>query len=717
VERLTLETAREDTMLAVEHRQRYEFAARLLGDSRVVDLCCGSGYGAELLALTASRVLGVDNDVATVETARATVAARCAGVAFEAADAVQFLRRSLRDEFDALVCFEGLEHLADLDGAVALLRHHAELGLRLVVSVPNDKLTGVHNPFHLTRFGYEEAVATFGAFPRVVMVPQFLAEGSIIAPPGASAAEAAAEVSLLDRCEPAYANHFIFCVGFAAEEIQLVIGAKLQVNASPLFNRWSENLKLEAAALRRENARLARAKLGKGAAAAAAALAAVQRREARIAELEASCRAAEQRLAELGAAAAPERTAGQPAEPVPRTVVGAVPARPVEVPGEVDPNSWEHRRARAAQFLIPWLEQTVPLRGTVVLEYGCGNGPVTSAFAERAQRVIGLDIDATWLAEARERLAARGLDNVELALHPPERIVAAAAAYAGQVDVFLLYAVLEHLTVSERLQVLRLAREVTKPDGVIVVCETPNRLTYFDHHTGQIPFLHLLPAELALEYHTRSPREDFTSAIATALGEGHRAGLEKLARWGRGVSFHDFEVVFGDLARHVLASNYDPLLFGERPVHPEETILARYLHRLRPDLAPVWSRAWLDLILSPQPVARRGPFLRPWPAETVQSRCVGLTVQEELLFAGPGSTLHVELPSPTELIVIGSLTADGHAVSLWVRPEGDGGTALIHHHAPPGMQAFASVEFARPCRRFQLEASAACRLVFVGYRD
>ena len=64
-------------------------------------------------------------------------------------------------------------------------------------------------------------------------------------------------------------------------------------------------------------------------------------------------------------------------------------------------------------------------------------------------------------------------------------------------------------------------------------------------------------------------------------------------RWGRGVSFHEFEVVFGDLSRHVLASNYDPLLFGERPVQPDEVILARYLDRWRPDLAPVWSRYWL----------------------------------------------------------------------------------------------------------------------------
>ena len=213
------------------------------------------------------------------------------------------------------------------------------------------------------------------------------------------------------------------------------------------------------------------------------------------------------------------------------------------------------------------------------------------------------------------RRSASALVTSNLSLHPPDSIRDAVAARRGQVDVFLLYAVLEHLTISERLAVLTLAREVVKPDGAIVVCETPNRLVYLDHHTAQMPFFHLLPDELALSYYQRSPREDFKAAIDAAALSGREAALEAVARSGRGVSFHEFEVVFGErLDQHVMASNYDPLLFGERPVHPEEVILARYLERTRPDLAPVWSRFWLDLILSPQPLAKREPFLRPWTA-------------------------------------------------------------------------------------------------------
>lgn len=112
-------------------------------------------------------------------------------------------------------------------------------------------------------------------------------------------------------------------------------------------------------------------------------------------------------------------------------------------------------------------------------------------------------------------------------LHGLDSILAAVAARQGEIDVFLLYAVLEHLTVSERLAVMRLARELVKPGGAIVVCETPNRLIYFDHHTAQMPFFHLLPDELALACYQRSEREDFRAAIDTAAEQGPEAALDE----------------------------------------------------------------------------------------------------------------------------------------------------------------------------------------------
>jgi ubiquinone/menaquinone biosynthesis C-methylase UbiE len=43
-----------------EHFARYLFAARLCRHKRVLDLACGTGYGAAGLAQTASQVVGLD---------------------------------------------------------------------------------------------------------------------------------------------------------------------------------------------------------------------------------------------------------------------------------------------------------------------------------------------------------------------------------------------------------------------------------------------------------------------------------------------------------------------------------------------------------------------------------------------------------------------------------------------------------------------------------
>jgi 2-polyprenyl-3-methyl-5-hydroxy-6-metoxy-1,4-benzoquinol methylase len=721
VERLTLEASQGETMLACEHRHRYELARGLCADLRVLDLCCGSGYGSAILAAKARAVLGVDNDAATVELAQATVGRRLSNTRFELSDAVEYLAQ-VAGRFDLIVCFEGLEHLRDLNRALRLLQELAEAGTRLVLSVPNSKAFGEQNPFHLTDFGFEAAMAAFAQFPATVMLPQYLAEGSVICPPGASGHEAT--VTLGDGDEPEYANHFIFCVNFDSAELTSVHHGKMQLSSAPLFNRWSEGMKQALSALRRENARLARARLGKAGSAAASALARLADREAELAAWQERCRLAEARVGELEQAIGhPRGDAASipptPPEGAPQAVVTAPPEGQIAASagaGE-DPNSWENRRRRAAEYLIPWIEQSVPLAGKTVLEYGCGNAAVSCAFAQRAGRVIGVDIDSGGIEMGNEEIRDRQVTNVELELHPPEAILDAVAAHRGQVDVFLLYAVLEHLTVPERLAVLRLAREVVRADGAIVVCETPNRLIYFDHHTAQMPFFHLLPDQVAVEYYARSARLDFRSAIDTAAQHGQEAALEAIVRWGRGVSFHEFEIAFGDLSRHVVASNYDPVLFPERPVHPDEVILARYLDRWRPDLAPVWSRYWLDLILSPRPLDRRPPFLRPWTAHTLESSEVAWGPQESLELTRPDSTLWVTLPHPTGRLVVGAV-AGGHAATLFVRGEAMAAalSAEIAASQPP-LQGFATFDLPQPQRRLALCASAPCTVVFVGYDD
>jgi 2-polyprenyl-3-methyl-5-hydroxy-6-metoxy-1,4-benzoquinol methylase len=354
-----------------------------------------------------------------------------------------------------------------------------------------------------------------------------------------------------------------------------------------------------------------------------------------------------------------------------------------------------------------------PLAGKTVLEYGCGTGFVSRAFAARAARHIGFDIDEAAVALGREVLAHGGTANHELHHAPAEEIGAAVERFAGEVDVFLLYAVLEHMSIAERLDVLALARRVVRRDGVIVVCEAPNRLIDFDHHTAQMPFFSQLPDELALRYARRSPRADFTAAMAAAARAGPDVAQTTLTRWGRGVSFHEFELAFGDLRRHVIASNYDPLLMDVRPVQPDEQRLARGLEETRPDLPPVFGRYWLDLILSPTPLPGPAAFIRPWPLGTRGSDRVAFHPREWLEVGGEGR-LRVELRAPTRELMVG-VVADVEAVELTARGA-SGAASAAAALGRPGAPRFAIIRLARAERELDLRLDRAAWVNFVGYR-
>ncbi|MEA2298779.1 MAG: hypothetical protein QOF77_1715 [Solirubrobacteraceae bacterium] len=281
-ERLTLQAIAEPTLIAAEHLHRYEFAAPLCHGLRVLDLCCGSGYGAEILAERAESVHGIDYDAATVDLAAATVGLG-AGITFELADATAFLRGDLSRRFEVIVCFEGLEHLPDVEAALGELRRHAGEGIAVIASVPNSRGVGEENEFHRTDFGHAEAQAAFAGFPGGVVLEQYLAEGSLIVLPEASDFDA--RLHGLERAEPHYANHFLLACGQAAERLGDAHGGRAQLAMAPNYNRYMRSLERANTELRRRNTQLARGLLGKGDSAAPSY---VKRAEQRLAELAAA---------------------------------------------------------------------------------------------------------------------------------------------------------------------------------------------------------------------------------------------------------------------------------------------------------------------------------------------------------------------------------------------------------------------------------------------
>lgn len=121
-------TRRDD--VREDHTARYDWAAKTLApNSYVIDLGCGIGYGARILADAGHRVFAVDIDEETIAHAKAHFAHP--NIEFVAGP----LERIFLPQADAAVCFEVIEHLAD---PLPVLIAACEAAPILLASVPNE---------------------------------------------------------------------------------------------------------------------------------------------------------------------------------------------------------------------------------------------------------------------------------------------------------------------------------------------------------------------------------------------------------------------------------------------------------------------------------------------------------------------------------------------------------------------------------------------------
>jgi SAM-dependent methyltransferase len=156
-----------DPRLRAEHVLRYAAACRLIRGGRVLDMACGEGYGAAMLAEVAAEVVGLD--ISEEAIAHATNAYRhVPHLSFGTASAASLPHDE--ESFDAVVSFETIEHLTEADQArfVKEVRRVLRPGGLFIASTPNRsnyaESRTEFNPFHLRELDEREFVALLEPF-------------------------------------------------------------------------------------------------------------------------------------------------------------------------------------------------------------------------------------------------------------------------------------------------------------------------------------------------------------------------------------------------------------------------------------------------------------------------------------------------------------------------------------------------------------------------
>lgn len=256
----------------------------------------------------------------------------------------------------------------------------------------------------------------------------------------------------------------------------------------------------------------------------------------------------------------------------------------------------EHLGSRTRYFsdyIVPWVQQMFDLSGKEVIEVGCGTGSSTAAFAPHAGVVHSYEIDESSAEIAELRFRLSDLKNVKLYR---EQFTGTSSASA---DLVLLAATLEHMTIEERIAILRAGWSALRPGGALVVCETPNRLSLSDPHTSFLPFFQQIPDELKLHYLDHSPRAEFIEHMQRVQRDKPDGTMISLARWGFGASFHEFECAIGDeVHATVIADGYEPQILALHPANFEDAMLAMAFERLGMAKHRAFTRTWLFLILA-----------------------------------------------------------------------------------------------------------------------
>jgi SAM-dependent methyltransferase len=120
-------------LVRCEHASRYEFASKFVEEKKVLDIACGSGYGAEILLKgNPKKIVGADLNEDSLKNCKNKYAN----------SKVEFIKKNaenfdFEEKFDVIISFETIEHLNFPEKLLECVRKAMIPGGIFIISTPN----------------------------------------------------------------------------------------------------------------------------------------------------------------------------------------------------------------------------------------------------------------------------------------------------------------------------------------------------------------------------------------------------------------------------------------------------------------------------------------------------------------------------------------------------------------------------------------------------
>ncbi|TAL48078.1 class I SAM-dependent methyltransferase [archaeon] len=130
-------SSKEEYIIYLRHLFAYEFAkSNIPKNSSVLEVGCGEGYGTSMLSKSVAKIIGIDPDKDTISHASEKYGS--GNCTFSAYDGTKIPYDD--GTFDAVVCFQVIEHVKDDAGFISEINRVLKSGGILILTTPNKAL-------------------------------------------------------------------------------------------------------------------------------------------------------------------------------------------------------------------------------------------------------------------------------------------------------------------------------------------------------------------------------------------------------------------------------------------------------------------------------------------------------------------------------------------------------------------------------------------------